>query len=190
MRSRFCGRLLIGVVALAVIAPPVHSQEAGQEAQVVGDAEQVVEPNAGFFAFAGGFVRGKLVRTQTAATALTEGAIWRPLLGAVLQRIVPAGTTDMFNVTFSGECQVRSLGSGDTARIRIAHFVNGVQIAPMEPYDGDRRFCSSINPVATHSAQWTRRVGPGAHTVRVEIMTVDFFPDNGVITSVFDDWTL
>jgi hypothetical protein len=32
-------------------------------------------------------------------------------------------------------------------------------------------------------------VGAGNHTLRVEVMTVDFLPDNGVISSVFDDWT-
>jgi hypothetical protein len=102
---------------------------------------------------------------------------------------VPAGTRELFNVAFSAECQVRSLGAGDTARIRIAHFVNGVLVAPLEPYDGDQRFCSSVNPLATHKGNWARLVGPGTHVIRVEIMPVDFIPGNGAITAVIDDWT-
>jgi hypothetical protein len=151
-------------------------------------ADQAIEPQAGFFAVFGGPVRAKIGRTQTAASALAEGA-WRPLPGAVLTRFVPAGTTDLFNVAFSSECSVRSLGNGDTARIRIAHFVNGVQVAPVEPYDGDQRFCSAVNPVATHAGNWARRVGAGNHILRVEIMPVDFAPDNGLISAVIYDWT-
>ncbi|HEX2460644.1 MAG TPA: hypothetical protein VHJ58_10895 [Vicinamibacterales bacterium] len=149
-------------------------------------AQESIE--AGFFGLSGGPVRAKLARTQTTLSALSEGA-WRPLPGAVLTRIVPAGTTDLFNVAFSAECQVRSLGNGDTARIRIAHFINGVQTTPVEPYDGDQRFCSAVNPLATHKGNWAKRVGPGSHTLRVEIMPVDFVPDNGVLVATIDDWT-
>jgi hypothetical protein len=190
MRSKLRG-LILACAALALIATPgfrsggaVKAAAAGQEAGTSAE-----ETQAGLFALAGGFVRGKVARTQTTASVLAEGAIWRPLPGAVLSRFVPAGTTDLFNVAFSSECSVRSLGNGDTARIRIAHFINGVPVAPVEPYDGDQRFCSAVNPVATHAGLWARRVGPGNHTLRVEVMTVDFVPDNGVISSVFDDWT-
>lgn len=189
MRSKVRGLILAGA-AIALIATPefrsgaVEAAAAGQEEQASAEA-----PQAGFFALAGGPVRAKIARTQTTASALAEGAVWRPLPGAVLSRIVPAGTTDLFNIAFSSECSVRSLGNGDTARIRIAHFINGVAAAPVEPYDGDQRFCSSVDPVATHAGLWSRRVGAGNHTLRVEVMTVDFLPDNGVISSVFDDWT-
>jgi len=188
-------RLILAAAAIALIATPefrsgaavkaaAAQQEAGQEAEQAADAQE-----AGFFALTGGPVRAKIARSQTAATALAEGAIWRNLPGATLARVVPAGTTDLFNVAFSSECSVRSLGNGDTARIRIAHFVNGVAAAPIEPYDGDQRFCSSVNPVATHAGLWARRVGAGNHTLQVQVMTVDFAPDNGAISSVFDDWT-
>jgi hypothetical protein len=36
---------------------------------------------------------------------------------------------------------------------------------------------------------WARRVGAGSHTFRVEIMPVDFVPDNGVLVVTIDDWT-
>jgi hypothetical protein len=194
MRAMMRATMVAGA-ALALIAVPefrsgggVHpprGPEVGQD--VVGAVD--VEPQAGFFARSGGAVRGKIARTQTTASALAEGAVWRNLPGATLARVVAAGTTDLFNVAFSGECQVRSLGNGDTARIRIAHSINGAAAAPIEPYDGDQRFCSSSNPLATHSALWSQRVGAGNHVLQVQIMTVDFAPDNGAITSVHDDWT-
>jgi hypothetical protein len=182
MRPMIRALLVTGSALTLIAIPGIRS---GLE---VPAAAQVVEPQAGFFALAGGPVRAKLARTQTTPSALAEGA-WRNLPGATLSRVVAAGTTDLFNVAFSSECQVRSLGAGDTARIRIAHTINGVAAAPIEPYDGDQRFCSSENPVATHSALWSQRVGAGNHGLQVQIFTVDFAPDNGAITSVFDDWT-
>lgn len=178
--------LALGLGALSVAAPRAGQDEPAAP-QIAADTDSE-DARAGFFAQSGGFVRGKLARTQTAASVLSEGA-WRPLPGAVLTRVVPAGTSDLFNVTFSAECLVRSVGVGDTARIRIAHFVNGVLVAPLEPYDGDQRFCSATSRPATHAGSWARRFGPGTHTFRVEIMPTDFGVNNGVITAVIDDWT-
>ena len=183
--------MVVAAAALALTA--VLDLRPGPAVQVAS-AQDVgagpdVQPQAGFVAPVGGAVRGMIARTQTTATALAEGAVWRNLPGAVLSRVVAAGTTDLFNIAFSSECQVRSVGNGDTARIRIAHAINGVAAAPIEPYDGDQRFCSSANPLATHSALWAQRLGAGNHTLQVQVMTVDFAPDNGAITSVFDDWT-
>ena len=189
MRSKLRAVILAGS-AVALIATAEFGSDVTLQAAGAQEAEQSAEAaEAGFFAQSGGPVRAKLARTQTAATALAEGAVWRNLPGAILSRVVPAGTSDLFNVAFSSECSVRSLGNLDTARIRIAHFVNGVAVAPVEPYDGDQRFCSAVNPVATHAGLWSQRVGPGNHTLQVQIMTVDFAPDNGAISSLIDDWT-
>lgn len=143
---------------------------------------------AGFFGSSGGPAKAVLARTQTTLSALAEGA-WQVVPGTSVTRVVPAGTTDLFSVSFSAECQVRSLGVGDTARIRIAHFINGIQVAPLEPYDGDQRFCSANEPLATHAANWAQRVGAGTHLLRIEIMPVDFGPDNGILNATVDDWT-
>jgi hypothetical protein len=188
--------VLAGAAATLALVTTSHSGPAGVQAspqeqvasEQVAVEPQDIEPLSGFFSLAGGPVRGKLVRTQTTQAALSEGA-WRPVPGAVFQRFLPAGTSDLFNLAFSAECQVRSLGAGDTARIRIAHFINGIQVPPVEPYDGDQRFCSSVNPVATHKGNWAKRVGAGNHMLRVEIMPVDFVPDNGVLVVTIDDWT-
>jgi hypothetical protein len=194
MRWRI-GALVVAGAALVLMttsdfgSADVQATAAEQVApEQVAPEPQSIEPLSGFFSLTGGPVKAKLVRTQTTPSALSEGA-WQPLPGAALLRVVPAGTTDLFNVAFSGECQVRSLGNGDAARIRIAHFINGIQVAPVEPYDGDQRFCSAVNPVATHKGNWATRVGPGNHLLRVEIMPVDFGPDNGVLVVTIDDWT-
>jgi hypothetical protein len=194
MRWRI-GALIGAAAALVLVTTPRIGSADGQAVaaeQVTADQTAVTEGDvvaqAGFFALSGGPVRAKLVRTQTTASALAEGA-WRSLPGATLTRVVAAGTTDLFNVAFSAECSVRSLGNGDTARIRVAHFVNGVQFAPVEPYDADQRFCSAVNPVATHKGNWARRVGAGTHALVLQIMPVDFAPDNGIISAVIDDWT-
>jgi hypothetical protein len=179
--------LAVGAVSLTAPRAMQVSQEAAAAPQVAAEPGEI-EPQAGLFAWTGGPVRAKQVRTQTTLSALTEGA-WRVLPAATLTRVVAAGTTDLFNIAFSAECQVRSLGANDTARIRIAHFINGVQVAPIEPYDGDQRFCSAVNPLATHKGNWATRVGAGTHLLRVEIMPVDFAPDNGVIVATIDDWT-
>jgi hypothetical protein len=187
---------LAGAAATLALVTTSHSGPAGVQgtpqeqvaSEQVAVEPQDIEPLAGFFSWAGGPVRRKLARTQTTQAALSEGA-WRPVPGAVFALVVPTGTTDLFNLAFSAECQVRSLGAGDTARIRIAHFINNIQVAPVEPYDGDQRFCSSVSPVATHKGNWARRVGAGNHMLRVEIMPVDFGPDNGVLVVTIDDWT-
>ena len=181
----------VAAVMLAVSALSMSAPDAGTAASSAAQTEPgqtQVEPQAGLFGWVGGPVRGKLARTYTTPATLFEGG-WRPVPNAILSRVVAAGTTDLFNIAFSGECQVRSLGSGDTARIRIAHFVNGVQVAPIEPYDGDQRFCSAVSQVATYKGNWATRVGAGTHVVRVEIMPTDFGVDNGVLAVVIDDWT-
>ena len=186
--KRFAAVTLVSVAAAVMSGAAPRAGQVAQEAAPATAETTGVEPQAGFFAQSGGAVRAKLARTQTAASALAEGA-WRPLPGAVLTRVVAAGTSDLLNVSFSAECQVRSLGIGDTARIRIAHFVNGIAVAPIEPYDGDQRFCTATSQPATHAGTWSQRVGAGTHVVRVEIMPVDFGVDNGIITAVIDDWT-
>jgi hypothetical protein len=194
MLSRIGAVMTIGAALASVTtfdfgSAAVQAAAAEQVASEQATAEpQSPEQFAGFSSLSGGPVKAKLARTQTTGSALAEGA-WRPLPGAVFTRTVPLGASDLFNIAFSAECQVRSLGSGDTARIRIAHFINGIQVPPVEPYDGDQRFCSAVDPVATHAGNWARRVGPGVHTLQVEIMPVDFGPDNGIIVATIDDWT-
>lgn len=150
-------------------------QQAIQEQEAI--QEQDVDPQAGFFFWAGGPVRGKRARTQTTGTLVGSAPAWVSLPGAGVAW--SAVTPDLLNVAFSAECQ--KVGGG-VARIRIARYVGGVFAGFMEPYDGFQTFCSASLP-ATHKGNWAQRVGLGTHTVLVQIQ-------NTVGTVWIDDWTL
>ena len=117
----------LGLGALNVAAPragqdaPAAPQTAADEGPAAPQtaADEGTDEREAFFALSGGCLRAKLARTQTTASLLSEGA-WRILPGATLTGFVHAGKSDLFNITFSAEWLVRSLGAGDTARIRIA----------------------------------------------------------------------
>lgn len=169
------------VLGLLFILPmDVPAEEDPAEAV---QAEADIQPQAGFFSYSGGPVRGKRARTQTTATTIRESATWVTLPGATLSWRVPAGTTDLFNVAFSAECRlINSVVPNDWVRIRILD--NGV---PMEPYDGQQAFCSA-NGYATHKGNWVRRVAAGVHTLVVQFWIFDGVP-LGALSAVIDDWT-
>jgi hypothetical protein len=144
------------------------------------------DPNSGFFFYAGGPVRAKRARTQTRSTTFNETAGWVNLPGATLSYVVPAGTTDLFNIAFSAECRVFNGGGDDYLRIRIAHTVGGVTTF-VEPYDGAQAFCDA-DSYATHKGNWVKRVGAGTHTIQVQFWIFDG-PPFEVVTAWVDDWT-
>jgi hypothetical protein len=167
--------LAIGLTAVLGLVGLVPAQEIQQPPDPGGDA--------GFFAYSGGFVRGKRARTQTTGQVINESAGWVNLNGATLSYTIPANTTDLFNVTFSAECRlINSVPPGDYVRIRVLD--NGV---PMEPYDGFQAFCSA-NGYATHTGTWVRRSAAGVHTLQVQFWIVDAAPV-GVLQASIDDWT-
>lgn len=174
------GLVAVGLSVMTVATPragggATPAVEQAQAAQDTGAAE--VTPESGFFIHRGGFVRGKVARTQTAPTVFSALFVWlrpSPTLSTSLPWTVASGTTDLFNVTFSGECQKFS---GGQLRIRVLD--NGI---PMEPYDGFQVFCSSSLP-ATYTGTWVRRVGAGAHSIQVQ------FLNSGGGAGVIDDWT-
>ena len=69
--------------------------------------------------------------------------------------VVPAGTTDLFNVAFSAEGRLFNGGGDDYVRIRVLD--NGV---PIEPYDAAQGFFSA-DAYATHAGHWAKRVAGG-----------------------------
>lgn len=149
------------------------------------DIQQPPNPNgdAGFFAYSGGPVRAKHARTQTTAQIINETPGWVNLNGATLTYTIPAGTTDLFNVTFSAECRlINSVPPNDYLRIRVLD--NGV---PMEPYDAAQAFCSA-NGYATHTGTWVRRSAAGFHTLQVQFWILDGAPV-GALQAWIDDWT-
>jgi hypothetical protein len=165
------------VLSLLTIAP-VQAQVAPPE-EPAGDA--------GFFIQYGGPVKRKLARTQTLGSLITESVApttWKRLNLATLAHSVPAGTTDLFNVSFTAECRLFGASQNDYLRIRIMDLNTGV---PLEPYDGFQAFCSADN-YATYTGMWSKRLGAGVHTLQVEVWILDS-PGAGVLTAWLDDWT-
>ena len=145
---------------------------------------------SGFFRYTGGAVKMKAAATQTEPTTFAEGG-WFGLPSAVLQATVPAGTTDLFNVSFSAECRLLGAGAGDYVRIRIVDTVTvgGVFVSRtnLEPYDGAQAFCSA-DGYATHKGNWVHKAGEGRHTLVVQFGIVDA-PLDDDLRAWIDDWT-
>lgn len=148
------------------------------KAQEEAPAPEDPSADAGYFFYQGGTVRAKRARTYTSPTTFSALNVWRRAAGATLTYVVPAGQSDLFNVSFSAECQ--KLGGGQL-RIRIRHTV-GIVTNFLEPYDGAQAFCSSATP-ATYKGNWARRVGAGTHTLAVEFLNTGFGP------GIIDDYT-
>jgi len=158
---------LLGVATATAQAP--------QDSQDLQNQANSDEPQAGYLGHSGGPVRGKRAITQTALSAIGAPGAWVSLPGAALPLPVAAGTSDLFNVSFSAECQ--KIGGGVT-RIRILDTATGLFL---EPYDGFQYFCNSPLP-ETHTGTWVRRMGGGAHN-----LVVQFNNTAGGVN--IDDWT-
>jgi hypothetical protein len=145
---------------------------------------------SGFHRYSAGAVKTKVAATQTASTIFSEDG-WTGLPSAVLQAAVPAGGSDLFNVSFSAECRLAGAGVGDYVRIRVVDTVTigGVFVSRMnlEPYDAGQAFCSA-DGLATHKGNWVRRAGEGMHTLVVQFSIVDTAPDDD-LRAWIDDWT-
>lgn len=186
-KLRICAPAMAIILLSSVLLVPVPAQ--GPDVEVPGPDQMPaieVDPAAGFFAYSGGFVRGKRARTQTAAYRQGETPGWRNLPGATLSWSVSPGTIDLFNVAFSAECRLFGAGAGDYVRIRIVDSSGGV-VAFLEPYDGAQAFCSA-NGYATHKGNWVRRAGRGIHNLQVQIWIFDAFSNNN-LSVWLDDWT-
>ena len=176
--------VLTGLGLLTLI--PIPAQNAADAGS--SGASEGAGAEAGSYALSGGPVRGKKVITSTVPRSFPESAGWYTLPGS-LSWGVAAGTTDLFNVTFSGECgAVGGASVGDWVRIRVLD--NGV---PMEPYDGNSNFCglgigANNTGMGMHAAVWAKRVAAGAHTLVVQFQIVDNAP-LGVVTAFIDDYT-
>lgn len=166
--------VITNVVPLRAYEPPEGAQEAAS-----------ADPQAGTFLYRGGPAIGKVARTTTTPTTFGETAGWITLPGS-LSWVVPAGTTQLFNVAYSAECRLFGGGGDDYIRIRVIDVVGGVG-TPLEPYDGAQAFCSA-DGYATHKGNWVRRVQGGVHTLIVQVWIFDGAPAE-VLTGWFDDTT-
>lgn len=151
----------------------------------VGQEAASVEPQAGTFLYGGGPALGKRARTTTTAMTFGETNGWVTLPGS-LTWVVPAGTTQLFNVSYSAECRLFNGGGDDWLRIRVVDIVGGVG-TPLEPYDGQQAFCSA-DGYATHTGTWVKRAQSGVHTLIVQMWIFDGAPAE-VVTAWIDDTT-
>jgi hypothetical protein len=163
-------------VLSALTMAPVPAQETATPGEPSGDA--------GFFIQSGGAVKRKLAKTQTAASVIPETPTWVNLAGATLAYTVPAGTSDLFNVSFTAECRLINAVGLDYLRIRILDTTTGV---PLEPYDGAQAFCSA-NGYATHTGMWSKRMSAGVHNLQVQFWILNA-PGGGGLSAWIDDWT-
>jgi hypothetical protein len=163
------------VLSLMTMAP-VQAQDVQTPNEPTGDA--------GYFLQSGGAVKRKLAKTQTARTIIPETPGWYRLPLANIAYAVPVGQSELFNVSFTAECRLFNSSANDYLAIRIMDLNTGV---PLEPYDGGQAFCSD-DGYATHTGMWSRRLGPGVHTLQVEFLVVDTAALAAVSASI-DDWT-
>jgi hypothetical protein len=169
---------LCSVLSLVTVVP-ASAQDIQAPAAPSGDA--------GYFPLSGGVVKGKRVKTQTAATIIPETATWYSLPLANHSITVPANSTDLFNVTFTAECRlINGVPPSDYLRIRVTDTVGGVTTV-LEPYDGAQAFCSA-DGYATHTATYAKRAGQGVHTLQVQFWILDAGAA-GALSAWIDDWT-
>lgn len=149
--------LLVVATALPALCPPAS-----------GTATSSRE--AGLQLFAGFFTVASATRTVSFSTTILNSVSWTDISGASLTRTVPAGTDELFQVTFSAKCQVLRASGFDAMKIRVVD--NG---QPMEPYDNGQIFCSSSRP-ATYKGTWFIPASAGVHTIKAQAQILDNTP--------------
>jgi len=167
MYTRNLGRIVFPMTfVLAVTMLPARAQEPTDPA---GDA---LTP------YSGGAVRGKRALTQTTLWTISSTA-WTTLPSSYIYWTVGAGTTDLFNFSYSAECYK---GGGGWLYIRVYDATDGVYLSP---YDGAQVFCSAPY-YATYKGNWVRRTTYSSVT-RTHQLIVQFRVSTGY--AYIDDWT-
>lgn len=124
--------------------------------------------------YSGGGVKAVLGKTQ-ASHAFFYTSSWTNLPGSALRLTVPQGTSDLFSLTFTGECSASGY-----LLIRVVAVVDGVGAVVDPPDDGLVVFCQA-NPYSTHTRKWLLRGGPGDYRFSVQL----YPSDSGDV----NDWT-
>ncbi|MDD5434299.1 MAG: hypothetical protein PH343_02595 [Nitrospira sp.] len=173
--------LIAGFIGL--IGPDVYAEDDAQS--------PAGTPGAAFPVFnSGGPIKFVEVKTENVSTTITEavnGNAFVQLPNATLTYTVPAGTTDLLLVTFSGECRL-SNGTSSDDWVQLEVRLNGVPMQPSDPIS-PMAFCST-DSWNMHSATFARRVPAGVYTLKVFWKLVDFAPLAPDLHGWLDDWTL
>jgi hypothetical protein len=183
--------VLLAVLGLAVLGLPqllsvleAQQQSSGQDAE---------DPDV-LFAYSGGAQEGVRKRTENAANTWTSTA-YGTVPGATLSWFVPAGDSDLLNVSFEAEC--RLIGGNNPSRwVEMRAQISASPAVPgyptfLQPYDTGsvQAFCSA-DLYAMHHASWARRVvAPSSFGVNYTV-TIQRRVNTAGTTAWLDDWEM
>jgi hypothetical protein len=123
--------------------------------------------------------QASIVKTDASPTT-TSSVAFQQLAGAATQIGVPDGQSRCVKVLLTAETACQSDLPDDFCYVRA--LVDGV---PMDPNGANFQAMDSEDGTASaHAYEWIKRVGEGAHTVRIERRV-----GNAATTFWTDDWT-
>ena len=121
-----------------------------------------------------------IVRTQSAFGS-TNSVAAVPIPPATMTINVPADQTRCVKVLFTAETSCTGFAGADLCRVQAT--IDG---APMNPNGAGFMTIDSEDATADgHAFEWVKRVGGGAHVVRITQAVA-----NAATTFTYDDWTL
>lgn len=178
--SAIVGMFLVGLVSVTGTLALAPQEETQNEVIAIGGPEPQI-----LFTFAGGILELFVARVQDAPTTIPESPGFFLLPGTPTTLSVPAGDTDIFVATFSGECRLFNASTEDFVQVEVRR--NGIPLEPQSPAN-QMAFCSDNNYNMSSATFVSPRVGPGPHTFQVFWKLFDAAPA-GVLTGWLDDWT-
>ncbi len=120
-----------------------------------------------------------IVKTES-SPSITNSVNWVPLPGAATQVAVPDGQSRCIKVLLTAETACEVTNAPDFCYVRA--LVDGV---PMDPNGaGFQAMDSEDGTASAHAYEWIKRVGEGAHIVRIERHV-----GNAATGFWTDDWT-
>ena len=142
------------------------------------------------FFYAGGALEGVRKVTENSPTT-TASHVFVNVPGASVSWFVPAGDSDLLNVSFFAECRLinnTSPANWVELRVMLSRFPAALGFPTfMQPYDvvSPMAFCSA-NTYAMHAANFAQRVAGGAtYTAQVQYRVT-----GANLTAWLDDWKL
>jgi len=102
-----------------------------------------------------------IIKTETAGHS-TSSTVFRSLPSARVVVTVPSGHTRCIKVLFTAETKCDQL-----CYIRAAD--NTTLLHPTTSSAGDLVFDGNTESAAAHALAWVRRVGPGSHTIDIQL---------------------
>jgi hypothetical protein len=191
------------VVAVGIwltVGGAVTAQSPAQQGDQTGAVAAFGPQPQTLFQLVGGPLKRVWTDVVDTPTTIFETVGFNFLPGADVTAAVRALTTDMFVVTFSGECRLFNAGPDDWAQLEVVRtqttilgITTTVPLEPQSPTGADSMaFCGS-NSWNMNSAQFAVRLGGGtlgmSYRFRVRWRIVDT-NNNDALSAWLDDYTL